>query len=128
MDSYQPFPFGWGYQGPTDNQQPSSPGQFPNTAMESSSTLFSYQNLLQVNAAYDLRPDDMTVKYGGVEGHPTLSVAEAQTDTRPSRRAKYGYLDWKAHKAAIRNLYMDQNKSLSETMEVMKNVHSFDAS
>jgi hypothetical protein len=96
--------------------------------MESSSTLFSYQNPLQVNAAYGLQPDDIAMQYSGVEGHPILSVAKAQTDTRPSRRAKYGHLDWKAHKIAIRNLYMDQNKSLSETMAVMKNMHSFDAS
>ncbi|KAI4280424.1 MAG: hypothetical protein L6R38_004469 [Xanthoria sp. 2 TBL-2021] len=49
-------------------------------------------------------------------------------DARSSRRARSEHLDWNAHKDTIKKLYLDQNKSLSETIEAMKEQYSFDAS
>ncbi|KAI0535673.1 hypothetical protein GGR58DRAFT_504073 [Xylaria digitata] len=44
------------------------------------------------------------------------------------KRARYARLDWNAHKTEIRKLYLDQNHTLKETMEIMANTHSFNAS
>ncbi|RYP62306.1 hypothetical protein DL771_009791 [Monosporascus sp. 5C6A] len=51
----------------------------------------------------------------------------AQTKPR-APRARYGHLDWDAHKDTIKRLYMDEDKTLADTMEIMKRVHSFEAS
>ncbi|RYP63797.1 hypothetical protein DL770_009297 [Monosporascus sp. CRB-9-2] len=49
--------------------------------------------------------------------------------TRPrAPRARYGHLDWDAHKDTIKSLYMDEDKTLADTMEIMKREHSFEAS
>jgi hypothetical protein len=44
------------------------------------------------------------------------------------RRSKYGNLDWDRYKEQIRELYLDDNKSLDDTMRTMEEKHSFTAS
>ncbi|KAH8694492.1 hypothetical protein BGZ61DRAFT_588458 [Ilyonectria robusta] len=44
------------------------------------------------------------------------------------RRAKYENLDWERHEAVLRSLYIDKNKSLADTMKIMEQQHSFNAS
>lgn len=44
------------------------------------------------------------------------------------RRSKYGHLKWDTYKEILKRLYVDENKTLSETMEIMKNEYSFEAS
>ena len=45
-----------------------------------------------------------------------------------SRRSKYSSLDWDTHRETIRRLYMDEEKPLKETMEIMAEQHGFHAS
>lgn len=45
-----------------------------------------------------------------------------------SQRTKYRGLNWDAHKTQIKSLYLEGNKNLQETMEIMKDQHDFDAS
>ena len=44
------------------------------------------------------------------------------------RRAKSQHLDWDTHKPTIKSFYIDQNKSLLETMQAMDEQYSFKAS
>ena len=41
-----------------------------------------------------------------------------------SRRSKYGNLDWEPYKKELRDLYLEDNKSLDDTMRIMKEKHS----
>ncbi|KAF5705093.1 rhomboid family [Fusarium mundagurra] len=47
---------------------------------------------------------------------------------RPGRRRKYDNLDWESHRAVLKQLYLDENKTLAETMAKMKERYSFVAS
>ena len=42
-----------------------------------------------------------------------------------SRRSKYGNLDWEPYKEEMRQLYLEDNQSLDDTMRIMKERHSF---
>jgi hypothetical protein len=130
MDSRQPFSSAW--DGPAYNQQVHGlVGKSSNNQLASGSFAFepSYQNHFQADTPYNLQPNtDVSMTGYEVEKLPAPSIAKAPPEIGSSRRAKYEHLDWNAHKAAIQSLYLDQNKSLSETMESMKNLHSFDAS
>lgn len=55
---------------------------------------------------------------------------QSDVNVSPSRprRAKYENLDWERQEAVLRSLYMDQNKSLADTMKIMEEQHSFKAS
>lgn len=59
-------------------------------------------------------------------------MTQASSSNHPpnggSRRSRYGTLDWEKHKSPIKKLYMDENKSLKDTMEIMKEEHGFEAS
>ncbi|KAK8084450.1 hypothetical protein PG997_005721 [Apiospora hydei] len=59
---------------------------------------------------------------------PLRAVSETVPHTSTNRRSKYKHLDWDAHKDIIRQLYLDDDKTLAETMDTMKNTHSFEAS
>jgi hypothetical protein len=50
------------------------------------------------------------------------------TGQRASRRLKYTGLDWDHHKPQLKRIYLDENKSLSETIAIMRDQYSFDAS
>lgn len=45
-----------------------------------------------------------------------------------SRRSKYQHLKWNLHKNTIRRIYLEEDRSLAETMSYMKKKHSFEAS
>ncbi|KAK6860717.1 hypothetical protein PG995_004353 [Apiospora arundinis] len=45
-----------------------------------------------------------------------------------ARRSRYRHLDWDAQKNTIRQLYLVEDRTLDDTMEIMKNAHSFEAS
>ncbi len=53
-------------------------------------------------------------------------AASARTTT--PRRSRYGILDWESHKSPLKRLYLTENKTLNETMKIMKDEHSFNAS
>lgn len=132
MDSRQPFGSAWNGQGSAYNKQGHGlSGESSNNQLGFGSFAFEppYQNPFHVDAEYGLRQTpDISMTGHNVEDRPALSIAKGPSEMGSSRRAKYEHLDWNANKAAIQSLYMDQNKSLSETMESMKNLHSFDAS
>lgn len=132
MDPHNQFSAAWDSRGPAYNQQGYGlSGDYSNSQVPSGSFAFEppYQNSFQAHEAYKLQPNtDVSMTGYEVEERPAPSIAKAPPEIRSSRRAKYEHLDWDAHKAAIQSLYMDQNKNLSETMESMKTIHSFDAS
>jgi Clr5 domain len=51
-----------------------------------------------------------------------------ESSERPSKRSKYRHLDWDGNQDRLRQLYLEEGKSLTETMQIMKNEHGFDAS
>lgn len=120
MDSQQSFPFDWG-----DNHEPAYNQQLhdilggpPQPASSSSTFEAPFQNPFRPGMVDDLQPDnDISMKDN-----------EAQPESRSSRRVRGENLDWNAYKDAIWTLYIDQNKSLSETMQAMDDLHSFKAS
>ncbi|KAM3069420.1 hypothetical protein ACMFMG_005526 [Clarireedia jacksonii] len=65
---------------------------------------------------------DIGVEYQSALPNP---VATAQNAWLPG--GKHRNLDWKAQKETIRSLYMDEDKTLKDTMDIMKNAHYFDA-
>lgn len=56
-----------------------------------------------------------------------LQDAASSSATAP-RRSRYGTLDWESHKSLLQSLYLTENKTLNETMRIMKDEHSFNAS
>jgi hypothetical protein len=132
MDLRQPFSSAWDGHGPDYNQQVHGlSGESSNNQLASGSLAFepSYHNPFQADTAYSLQHNtDVSMTGPEVENLPPSSIAKAPPERGSSRRVKYDHLDWDTHKAAIRSLYIDQNKNLSETMESMRNLHSFDAS
>ncbi len=130
MDSHQSFAFNWGDHGPSYNQQSHGLLGGPSQLASSSSTFeASYQNPFQAGMANHLPPNN-DISMDGIEAEeqPTPSVPTAHPKTGSSRRAKAKHLDWNAYKDAIRSLYIDQNKSLPETMQAMDDLYSFKAS
>lgn len=130
MDSHQSFPYNWGDHGPAYNQQVhgllGGPSQLAST---SSNFETSFQNPFHDSMANDFRPNnDIPMEGIEAEEQPIPSIATAQPETGSSRRARAEHLDWNAYKDAIWSLYIDQNKSLSETMQAMDDLHSFKAS
>ncbi|KAL8960231.1 MAG: hypothetical protein Q9193_003028 [Seirophora villosa] len=79
--------------------------------------------------AHEAQPDN-NVSMGNYETGPQPGpfTHEAQPDGRSSRRARSGHLDWSAHKDTIKELYLDQNMTLAQTMKAMNEQYSFDAS
>jgi hypothetical protein len=49
------------------------------------------------------------------EQHESRDVNSASS-RRPNKGAKYGKLDWDAHKEELKQLYLDENKQLAEIM------------
>ena len=130
MDPHQSSPFGWGNHEATYNHQVHGLfGGAPQLASSSSTFQAPLQSPFQIGSASDFPPNnDISMEGYEVEEQSAPLDAIAQPETRSSRRTKGEQLDWNAYKNAIRSLYMDQNKTLSETMEAMENVHSFKAS
>jgi hypothetical protein len=54
------------------------------------------------------------------------SSPERQTSALP--RSRNAQLDWETHRPKIKKLYMDENLSLKDTREIMKEESGFDAS
>ena len=130
MNPYQYFQTGY------DNRLPANNGQVRGLFTESSrpasgSSIFgtSYQAQLQNNIANYPQPEnDTLMEDAEAQEQATLAAARAQPRTTSSRPAKSQQLDWKTHKPAIKRLYIDQNKSLPETMQAMDEQYSFKAS
>jgi len=56
------------------------------------------------------------------------SSGEQATHAKAHGRSKYSNLDWDAHKATIRSLYIEKGMSLVDTMTEMERDYSFSAS
>ncbi|KAK8131642.1 hypothetical protein PG984_008080 [Apiospora sp. TS-2023a] len=59
---------------------------------------------------------------------PSGAAPGTALQTSTNRRSKYQHLDWNANKAKIKQLYLDGENTLADTMKIMKDVHSFTAS
>lgn len=62
------------------------------------------------------------------ENHSSSDNVAERPAPKATKRSKFGKLDWDYHKEKIRILYLEENKSLAETMELMRQRHGFDAS
>ncbi|KAL8828847.1 MAG: hypothetical protein Q9170_006425 [Blastenia crenularia] len=124
MDSH---PFGWPHDGaytPFHNLI----GASSRTSSAPAGFLVPYQGYVAANTQEAQRGNEVLMGDYETEPQPAPSAPEAQSDVKPSRRARSEQLDWNAHKKAIKKLYIDQNKSLPETMAAMNEQHSFKAS
>lgn len=126
MDSHPSIPFVWRDDGTAYDQQMhgllGDPSQIPSTSTAHEA---SYQITPNLAMADEARANN-DVSMGQYDVGP--SVYGAPPNARSSRRARGEQLDWNAHKDTIKKLYLDQNNSLSETMEAMKEQYSFHAS
>lgn len=57
-----------------------------------------------------------------------LAASSTAPRRRPARRSKYHDLDWDEYKAKIKELYLEDDRPLRETIRIMKDTFSFDAS
>ncbi|KAI1077366.1 hypothetical protein F5B20DRAFT_273301 [Whalleya microplaca] len=69
------------------------------------------------------------MSYAGQEvaAQNSSSLNTGNDTPAPSRRAKFGNLDWTSHQAVLKKLYLDENKTLTKTIEIMRAEHSFHA-
>ena len=75
------------------------------------------------------RPNtDVSMAGYPLEGQGQGTNSEVQTETRSSQRSRSHYLDWDAHKATIKDLYLEKDKSLPETRRIMETEELFVAS
>ena len=126
MDSHPLVPFVSRDDGTAYGQQMhgllGDPSQIPSTSTAHEA---SYQIPSNPAMADEARPNN-DVSMGHYDMGP--SMHGAPPNARSSRQARGEQLDWDAHKDRIKKLYLDQNKSLSETMEAMQEQYSFHAS
>ena len=87
-------------------------------------TQVSGQNSRQLNAG---SPSNSSLRNQGARAASPVPAVNPLTRTT-SRRSKYRNLDWDGAKARIKELYLDEDRTLQETMRIMKEAHSFDAS
>lgn len=131
MSSHHQFNFAWEHHGPAYNGQVEDlfggPTQLP--AGSSAFETASYQVPYQAEMADEFQlPSNAPMEGIEVGEPPTSSNDRAQPEARSSRQAKSEGLDWNTHKAAIKSLYVDNDKSLAETRKMMVEKYSFDAS
>ncbi|KAM0277130.1 hypothetical protein ACHAO9_012640 [Fusarium lateritium] len=67
-----------------------------------------------------------TVPEGYANEQP--NAAASTQANRPGRRRRYDNLDWESHREVLKQLYLDDNNTLSETMARMEERYSFVAS
>ncbi|KAL8777117.1 MAG: hypothetical protein Q9213_007998 [Squamulea squamosa] len=99
--------------------------------MPSMSSAFdaTYQNPFATDTANEGQPsNDVSMMMYEIEPQLGPTIPGADQDARSSRRARNGHLDWNAFKETIKELYINQNKSLPETMDAMNKQYSFNAS
>ena len=130
MDSHQSFPFPWSSHGPAYDQQLHGLLGRPQQPAPSSSTFeATFPNSFEADMANEIQPNnDISMTGNEEQDQPAPPVAIAQPKVGPFRRVEGEHLDWDAYKDAIWNLYIGQNKSLSETMQDMERLHAFKAS
>lgn len=101
-----------------------------NMAMASAPSLSkpSYQEGRHQGVAYcGPWAEDASVGDVGVEFQSVLPIPVSTAGNASLRRDKLENLDRKARKKIIESLYMEEDKTLVATMDIMKNSHSFEA-
>ena len=130
MDPHPSFQFGWENDENTYDQQGHGLlGLHSQTPTTSSVFGQQYQMPIAAHLANEVQvSNDTPMRNNEEEPQPAPLPHGAQPDTRFQSRGRSERLDWNAHKDMIRELYIDQNYSLPETMEAMRERYSFDAS
>ena len=130
MDTHQSFAYAWENDGVTY-------GPPVHGLLASQSQIPPASSVFQPSYEMPFAPDstnevqlrnDVSIGNNEVEPQPAQVRHEVQPDARFPSRGRGERLDWNGHKDMIKKLYVDQNKSLPETMEAMKERYSFDAS
>jgi hypothetical protein len=124
--------FSWGdWNNPGASRSQTFMGQFETNqtgAPVPSSSKSSYQNGSHQDRAYHAPPaEDALMEDIGIEFQSVVPNPVATAGNEIPRRGKHEDLDWKAQKNVIQSLYMDKDKTLKATIDIMKNIHSFDA-
>ena len=117
MDSSQAFSFTWDPQGPTYTSRTDNlfgdPSFHTSAPFQTSGYITQSSNDVQMEGA-DIQLDSQSATTTNRPGAIT-----------PSSRPRNERLDWSAHYATIKQLYIDENKSLPQTKEIMEQNHSF---
>lgn len=58
---------------------------------------------------------------------PATETAISPDHSTPQHSAAHRELQWAHHRPTIKRLYLDENKTLKEVMEIMENSHKFTA-
>ncbi|CAH0049043.1 unnamed protein product [Clonostachys solani] len=143
MDRSPEFPFkSWYWTNHVEGSHP----QFPQPSMSYGGPSTNYTGSVLDFTSYSLQQgiDSPRGVSGGdrpTEGASTLSHAPTlapmlppldnnigETSNQGSRRNKYGRLDWDGHRDVLKKYYLTENKTLPETMEIMKSQYGFEAS
>ena len=130
MEQHRSFQFVWPSPGiPYDQQVHGLLGGSSEVPSVSTGFEQSYRNPFTADMGNGFQPsNDVSMEDQQTGPPPIPSIPGAQTEARASRRARSEHLDWNAYKETIRELYIEQNNSLAETMEAMKEDYSFNAS
>lgn len=128
MEPYRSIPLDWGNPGSAYNEQSRSGFRFSRNLVPVPFNIGTvYQTQFQ-NGMADNAQADIIMDNNEPEEQPARSALEAQPARAQSSRARSAHLDWDSHKDRIKDLYIDKNKSLPETMKAMDEVYFFKAS
>ncbi|KAK0114782.1 hypothetical protein ONS95_014264 [Cadophora gregata] len=86
------------------------------------------QSSWSIPASTTLQVEDAGEGSSSAAEHDQSFEMNAPPQPAMLQRTKYRGLDWDAHKNQIKSLYLEGQKNLQETMEIMKDQHDFDAS
>jgi hypothetical protein len=109
---------------------PSNFGESANAAHEDLQNVFATssqstnepQIQQNVEPARELQPEVLT---GLDQNLPAPMSAPPRV---ASRRSRYHDLNWEEHKGKIKELYLEEDRTLQDTMRIMREAYSFDAS
>lgn len=115
-----------------DGQQESSTVQHSNGETSYNSFVQPFglaqnqSNGLAVDRAF--LPNAMELDDQPSNNNGILPAAVLEKSEGSSRRLKYRRLDWDRYQDRLRQLYLEENLTLTETIKIMKEEHGFDAS
>ena len=129
MNPSNSLPINWSTQTNAYNEQDQSPftGSMP-SFLGPSDLGASYQNPLETHrSGFSAIDQDVSMTGNEAENAATAlqQLAGPSTNNTTSRPTKSDRLDWDRYKPIIKDLYIDQNKNLPETMKFMSENHSF---
>lgn len=85
-----------------------------------------WDNYLELSPEEQIQLDEIQFHLG--EGQLDATMQEDMEDPQPAGlRTRVSSFEWERHKRTIKQLYLDDNLSLSQTRKILKETHNFDA-